>query len=235
MTTVRATSPRALRVILCLKFAHDAPFSEVAELKRALIENECILHSVEVSGSFDFMAEAEHSSLDSYQTMLDHFAAHFGHLVDHYEASFVCRRYLREEESAVRHFWVPTTAGMQRIEHSHIDKITAEGDYVRLHSGAASWLVHDTMKNILGQLDTDEFLRLSRSVIVRADFIDRLTHDYRRWNVRLFDGSAHPIAKSRSSRVIASLKTRSSMQNGDLPHLPKPTDESVRVMENLMH
>lgn len=231
MTTVRATSPLGLRVILCLKFAHGAPFAEIAELKRSLIQDERILHSIEVSGSFDFMAEAEHSSLAAYQVMLDEFAAHFGHLVEHYEASFVCRRYVREREAKSGWFWVPSAGGMQRIEHDHVDKVTAEGDYVRLHSGSASWLVHDTMKNILQQLPPEQFLRLSRSLIVRTGFIDRLTHHFRRWNVRLVDGSEHPIAKSRSSHVIASLKAHSSIPTKASTSRSASTEKSARVVE----
>jgi hypothetical protein len=231
MTRVRATAPTELRVILCVKFNRQCHFSEVAELKRHLISNERVLHSVEASGSFDFMVELEHPNLADYQETLDGLTAHFEHLIEHYEASFICRRYLREEEQDSRHLWVPAASGIQRLEHAQVDKVSAEGDYVRVHSGAASWLLHMTMQKIFEELGSSRFLRLSRSLIVRADFIDRLMHDFRRWTAILHDGSRHPIAKSRSSRIVTQLKMRSSVGKAHSPGPARQAEISTKVNE----
>ena len=111
MSRLRAAVPHGLRVILCLKFSHSAPFHELAEIKNALLQDENVLHSVEVSGSYDFMAEMQLADLADYQAMLDGFSARFGHLIEHYEASFICRRFVRESDGPSAHFWVPSGSG----------------------------------------------------------------------------------------------------------------------------
>jgi DNA-binding LytR/AlgR family response regulator len=209
VTNVRTAPAGGLRVILCFKFASRAPFEEVTKLRRSLVDSERVLHAADVSGGFDFMAEIECDDLGVYQSLLDTLAARFGPLIDHYEASFVCRRYVRERASKPNGLWIPTATGMQRIARDRIDKVTAEGDYVRIHSGDHDWLVHTTMTRLTEQLSSSRFLRLNRSLIARCEFIDRLRHDRHSWTVRLIDGSEHRIAKSRSKSVLAALKADS--------------------------
>ena len=235
MTRVRATTPGRLRVILCVKFHQQARFAKVKEFKRVLISDERVLHSVDVSGSFDFMVEAEHQDLVGYQDMIDDLAARFGDLIEHYEASFICRRYLRGEARESRHLWVPAASGLQRLEHAQIDKVTAEGDYVRVHSGTSSWLLHMTLGKLVEELGSERFLQLSRSVVVRADSIERLMHDYRRWTARLTDGTEHRIAKSRSSYVLARLRIDSSGARKS-PSIRDAQSETLQeLIENPVH
>lgn len=235
MSRLRTALPARLHVILCLKFAQCSPFDGLAELKRAIMDDERVIHSVDVSGSYDFMAEMQLADLASYQAMLDRFAARFGHLVEHYEASFICRRYVREPDGPEAHIWIPTATGMERVDHDRINKVTAEGDYVRVHTATASWLVHGTMKKTLERLGTRSFIQLNRSLIVRTDFIERLTHDYRRWAVRLFDQSEHSIAKSRTARVLAELKAESSIMIDDRRASRRPNENLARTVENSVH
>lgn len=233
VTSVRPISPGGLRVILCMKFSRQSSFKDMADFKHALISKEQVLHSVEVSGSFDFMVEAEHRDLAAFQSMMDELAERYGHLIDHYEASFVCRRYLREDDSpSRRHLWVPTRSGLRRLEPNQIDKITAEGDYIRLHCGTASWLLHNTMRCVADQLGSTSFLQLNRSVIVRANFIDRLIHKSKRWTARLIDGTELQVAKSRSSRIVAQLKIDSSHGKARSPVPAQQNEMSTKVAEN---
>ena len=55
-----------------------------------------------------------------------------------------------------------------------VDRIEAEGNYVRLHSGGKSYTVRSAIGAIAARLDTDKFLRISRSAIVRLDAIKEL-------------------------------------------------------------
>lgn len=235
MSRLRAAVPGGLRVILCLKFAQGAPFHELAQMKHALLQDENVLHSVEVSGSYDFMAEMQLADLGAYQAMLDEFAERFGQLIEHYEASFICRRFVREPEAPAAHFWVPTASGMQRLDHDRINRITAEGDYVRLHGTAGSWLLHSTMRKVVEQLDSHRFIQLSRSLVVRTDYIERLIHYYRRWAVRLFDQSEHIIAKSRTARVLSELRAESSIAVADQPESRESNENLVHPAESRLH
>src|SRR5437870_2290599 len=48
----------------------------------------------------------------------------------------------RPASSHVEEFWVPDHSGLVRIAAADIQRITAERDYMRLHVGARSWLIH---------------------------------------------------------------------------------------------
>ncbi|KKC27798.1 LytR/AlgR family response regulator transcription factor [Sphingomonas sp. SRS2] len=74
-------------------------------------------------------------------------------------------------------FWVPHRSEMIRIASQDIDRIEAERDYMRLHVGARSFLLHQTITELERRLDPAQFIRLHRSTIVRRDRISRLSHD----------------------------------------------------------
>ena len=74
-------------------------------------------------------------------------------------------------------FWVPHRSEMIRIAAQDIDRIEAERDYMRLHVGARSFLLHQTITELERRLDPARFIRLHRSTIVRRDRISRLSHD----------------------------------------------------------
>lgn len=74
-------------------------------------------------------------------------------------------------------FWVPHRSELIRIATDQIDRIEAERDYMRLHVGGHSYLLHQTISSLEERLDPQQFVRLHRSHIVRRDHIARLRHD----------------------------------------------------------
>jgi two-component system response regulator AlgR len=74
-------------------------------------------------------------------------------------------------------FWVPHRSEMIRVAAQDIDRIEAERDYMRLHLGQRSFLLHQTITELERRLDPANFIRLHRSTIVRRDRISRLSHD----------------------------------------------------------
>jgi two-component system, LytTR family, response regulator AlgR len=72
--------------------------------------------------------------------------------------------------------WVPHRGEMVRIAVQDIDLIEAERDYMRLHVGARSYLLHQTISALELRLDPDKFIRIHRSTILRRDVIMRLKH-----------------------------------------------------------
>jgi two-component system response regulator AlgR len=74
-------------------------------------------------------------------------------------------------------FWVPHRSELIRIGTAQIDRIEAERDYMRLHVGDHSYLLHQTISALELRLDPDAFIRLHRSHIVRREHIHRLRHD----------------------------------------------------------
>jgi two-component system LytT family response regulator len=67
-----------------------------------------------------------------------------------------------------------TSGRVSFVRVDEIDWVEAEGNYVRLHIGASSHLLRETMKGIEAKLDPDRFIRIHRSTIVNTDRIKEL-------------------------------------------------------------
>lgn len=88
-----------------------------------------------------------------------------------------------------REFWVPHRSGIVRIAAGDIDLVEAERDYMRLHVGARSFLLHETITGLERQLDPAQFVRLHRSTLVRRDRIAGFRHNGAgTWEAQLRDG-----------------------------------------------
>lgn len=74
-------------------------------------------------------------------------------------------------------FWVPHRSEMIRVDVRDIDHIEAERDYMRLHVGDHSHLIHHTLAALEEQLDPDLFIRVHRSHIVAIAAVKRLIHE----------------------------------------------------------
>lgn len=94
-------------------------------------------------------------------------------------------------------FWVPHRSELIRIAADQIDRIEAERDYMRLHVGGHSYLLHQTISSLEERLDPQQFVRLHRSHIVRRDHIARLRHDGSGvWFAALADGGEIRIGRT---------------------------------------
>ncbi|HVQ08202.1 MAG TPA: LytTR family DNA-binding domain-containing protein [Allosphingosinicella sp.] len=103
----------------------------------------------------------------------------------------------RPDSGHVEEFWVPDHNGLVRIAAADIQRITAERDYMRLHVGARSWLIHRTIAKLEEDLDPALFMRVHRSVILRRDTITGLYRDEAgHWTARLDDGAEQRIGRS---------------------------------------
>jgi two-component system response regulator AlgR len=113
------------------------------------------------------------------------------------EGSLEAGRYLEE-------FWASDLSGLVRIAVKDIDRVSAERDYMRLHVGARSWLIHHSMAALEEGLDPELFVRLHRSAIVRRDFISGfLRNPSGRWIARLADGTEQPVGRLYADSVRA--------------------------------
>ena len=82
-----------------------------------------------------------------------------------------------DDEQWAREFWVPHRSELKRIDAVQIDRVEAERDYMRLHVGSRSYLLHETIKILEERLDPAQFMRTHRSHIIRKDFIKGLRHE----------------------------------------------------------
>lgn len=94
-------------------------------------------------------------------------------------------------------FWIPHRSEMIRIAAADIDRIEAERDYMRLHVGPRSYLLHETITALERRLDPARFIRLHRSTIIRRDRIAKLRHDgLGGWYADLVDGASMRIGRT---------------------------------------
>jgi two-component system response regulator AlgR len=101
-------------------------------------------------------------------------------------------------------FWASDLSGLVRIAAQDVDRVSAERDYMRLHVGRRSWLIHHSMTALEEGLDPSLFVRLHRSAIVRKDFIIGFSRNPSgRWIARLGDGMEQPVGRLYSDRVRA--------------------------------
>jgi two-component system response regulator AlgR len=98
--------------------------------------------------------------------------------------------------SHLEEFWASDLSGLVRIRAIDIDRVSAERDYMRLHVGNRSWLIHHSMAALEEGLDQAVFVRLHRSAIVRRDFISGFQRNASgRWIARLADGTEQPVGR----------------------------------------
>jgi two-component system response regulator AlgR len=110
----------------------------------------------------------------------------------------------RGEGTWLSEFWVPYRSELLRIAAADVDRIDAERDYVRLHVGARSYLLLQTVSGLEARLDPERFIRLHRSTILRRDRIKGLRHDgLGVWSAELDDGSQVRIGRTYLSRAKA--------------------------------
>ncbi len=111
----------------------------------------------------------------------------------------------REPSSAspyLEEFWASDLSGLVRIASRDIDRVSAERDYMRLHVGRRSWLIHHSMNALEEGLDPELFVRLHRSAIVRKDFIAGFTRNPSgRWIARLADETEQPVGRLYTDKV----------------------------------
>ena len=108
----------------------------------------------------------------------------------------------RDGSQWLEEFWASDLSGLVRIAARDVDRVSAERDYMRLHVGRRSWLIHHSMTALEEGLDPELFVRLHRSAIVRKDFIAGFTRNPSgRWIARLADGTEQPVGRLYADRV----------------------------------
>ena len=129
----------------------------------------------------------------------------------------------RRAPAHVEEFWVPDMSGLVRIAATDIERITAERDYMRLHVGARSWLIHRTIAKLEEDLDPALFIRVHRSAICRRSAVTGLRRQATgALTVSLANGDRAPVGRTYSSGLRVLLKR---MRDDGAP--PPPADPSA--------
>ena len=212
-----------LNVVVCVAFDHRSDAERLQRFKECICHCEFVEVAMEVSGSFDMIVQGKIETLAAYTEQLDRIRSQIAEFVTRIETNFVGKT-MERRPAAEKCMWVPCVGGRKRIEIGMIDKVAAEGNYMRLYIQDWQCLIHSTIHALKDQLDA-RYIQLHRSSIVRIDFIDRLLHRDRRWVARLRDGSQQPVAKSHVSEVLDLMVHESSKDK----RLPAISDTFVEV------
>lgn len=213
----------ALSAILRFKLSKHQPADGLEALARDIAQAEEVLFCFEIAGEYDWIALVSTPDMRAYNAFIDRLLRANPILV-RYETSFIKRQmkfvaaddpldidqadFAPDSAPPARDYpealWVNHDKGLIRLAVADIERITAEGDYMRLHIGERSWLLHSTITQLLDQLDPARFVRLHRSAIVRRDRVLRLEHEPRcGWFAHLEGGARQRIARSHVDEAMA--------------------------------
>jgi two-component system LytT family response regulator len=112
----------------------------------------------------------------------------------------------RERTRAVSRFPIKTRGRVVFVSADEVSWISAERDYVRLHTGQRSYLLREKIGELEEQLSPEGFVRVHRSALVRVEAIDELQDlGDGRYLVRLADGRELRMSRSGAARLQAAL------------------------------
>lgn len=101
---------------------------------------------------------------------------------------------------------IKTGGRIYLVKSDDIDWVEAEGNYVRLHVGAAAHLLRETMTNLEQKLDPARFVRIHRSTLVNLERIHELQPWFRGdYVVILKDGQKLTLSRGYRERFEAAL------------------------------
>lgn len=95
------------------------------------------------------------------------------------------------------------------VSIDEIDWIEAQGDYARIHVGAGTHLIRESLNTLEGQLNTAAFLRIHRSAIVRLNRIASVSSlPNRDCQVKLRNGTSLRVSRTYSDHLRKLLRNR---------------------------
>ena len=114
----------------------------------------------------------------------------------------------RPAETFLSRFIVRSSKSVVIVETADVDWIEADDDYARLHAGARTHLVRETLNTLERQLDPKVFVRIHRSAIVRVAHVKELLPGaHGDYVVRLTDGTRLRLSRSYRERLGLALGT----------------------------
>jgi hypothetical protein len=199
-----------IAIIVCIAFDYRKSADGLKRFKDCIIQCPFVETTMHVAGTYDLIVRGSCTSLDEYGEQMERIRPYIAEFAARLEVNFISATRLHKDHDEREALWLPCEGGHKRVPASKIDKIEAEGDYMRVFVGEWNCLIHDTMNHLAERLSTAHFIKLHRSHLVRVSFIERLLHEGHRWTARLHDGSRVSIAKSRVGPVLRLVTAESS-------------------------
>jgi two-component system LytT family response regulator len=100
------------------------------------------------------------------------------------------------------HLFVREGASVRTVRVADVVRVQGEDDYAAIHTATRRHLVSLRLAELEERLPSPPFLRVHRSHIVNLDHVERLHRlDEARLEVRLHDGTAVPVSRTRSREI----------------------------------
>lgn len=107
--------------------------------------------------------------------------------------------------------WIREGDARVRVPIEMIERLEADGDYVRLHIGQRARLMRARLGDLAERLDPAQFVRVHRSEIVRHDLIAAIRrHESGRTFAVLSGGREIPVSRRYVSRISHALRFRNA-------------------------
>jgi DNA-binding LytR/AlgR family response regulator len=105
--------------------------------------------------------------------------------------------------------WIREGDARVRVPVEMIERLEADGDYVKLHVGQRVRLMRARLGDLADRLDPAQFVRIHRSEIVRHDLIAAVRrHDSGRTFAVLAGGREVPVSRRYVTRITQTLRLR---------------------------
>jgi DNA-binding LytR/AlgR family response regulator len=105
--------------------------------------------------------------------------------------------------------WIREGDARVRVPVGMIERLEADGDYVKLHVGQRVRLMRARLGDLADRLDPAQFVRIHRSEIVRHDLIAAIRrHDSGRTFAVLAGGREVPVSRRYVARITQTLRFR---------------------------
>lgn len=220
-----------LKVLVCVAFDHRAPLEGLDQFKRCVLRCSFVESAMEVTGTFDLVVQGSCASLTEYTENMELIRPQLANYVSRIDTNFISKMVeVGTGEDTETSIWLPCEGGRKSVAARLIDKVVAEGDYMRVHVGNWSCLVHVTMQRLFQKLGHAAFIKLHRSSLVRVGFIERVVHEDHRWLARLRDGTSVTVARSHVHNILHLMTAESSTQHAT-PTLQSRPNDGARPIE----
>ena len=109
---------------------------------------------------------------------------------------------LAPQASPMVRFFVRDRGKIIPLRIEDVDRLEAEEDYTRVHTGGRSYLVHVSLGEFEQRLDRERFVRIHRSHTINLDFIRAIApYDATRLEVEMKDGARIIASRARSKEL----------------------------------
>lgn len=114
---------------------------------------------------------------------------------------------LRTQSRQIAEFWVKSLGEFIRVTQDNIIRFQAERDYVRIHVSGTSYLYQETLTSLEQRLDSDEFIRIHRSTIIKRTAIVKIKKTtFSEMIIVLSDGSEVRVGRTYAKNMRVNLK-----------------------------